>query len=128
MKTYPQINPVTGMIIQQQSVMLERLADALQKCLYIIGDPSASADKLWRTDDELNDAYHTSIEALAAYEAVKGEPVANPIDEAVRRMEAIPIHDLKMAYRKGAEILGLQCDAVESIRVLLISAAKGVQP
>ena len=76
--------------IQQQSVMLERLADALQKCLYIIGDPSASADKLWRTDDEVNEAYHTSFEALSAYESANLAPVANPVDEAVRRMEAAP--------------------------------------
>lgn len=127
MKTYPQINPVTGMIIQQQSVMLERLADALQKCLYIIGDPSASADKLWRTDDELNDAYHTSIEALAAYEAVKGEPVANPIDEAVRRMEEVPTYELDEIW---FERTGLEWDfdaAMERIRTRLISGAKGEQ-
>lgn len=55
----------------QRQIILERLAGALQKCLYIIGDPSASADKLWRTDDEVNEAYNTSLETLAAYEAAK---------------------------------------------------------
>ncbi|CAB5225585.1 hypothetical protein UFOVP745_38 [uncultured Caudovirales phage] len=74
--------------IQRQAIMLERLADALEKMLYIISVPSADPETLWRTDDEVNEAYHTSLEALAAYESATLEPVANPIDEANARLIA----------------------------------------
>lgn len=77
--------------IQRQAIMLERLADALEKMLYIIGVPSAGPETLWRTDDEVNEAYHTSLEALAAYESANPETIPNPIDEAVKRMEEVPV-------------------------------------
>lgn len=62
--------------IQRQAILLERLAGALEKMLYIIGVPSAGSETLWRTDDEVNEAYHTSLEALASYESANLEPVA----------------------------------------------------
>ena len=73
--------------IQRQAIMLDRLAGALEKMLYIIGVPSAGPETLWRTDDEVNEAYHTYLEALAAYESANLELV-NPIDEANARLIA----------------------------------------
>jgi len=110
--------------IQRQSIMLERLAGALEKMLYIIGVPAASAETLWRTDDEVNEAYHTSIEALAAYESANLEPVANPIDEAVERMEKVPVAHLRNLHTNSRTI----SDGVDAVRTRLIQAAKGEQP
>jgi len=75
--------------IQRQAILLERLADALEKMLYIIGVPSAGPETLWRTDDEVNEAYHTSLEALAAYESANPEPVARLIAAAPDLLEAL---------------------------------------
>lgn len=45
------------------------LLEALEKCLYIIGHPKDEPETLWRTDDEINDAY---MQARAAIAKAKG--------------------------------------------------------
>ena len=112
--------------IQRQAIMLERLAGALEKMLYIIGNPSAEPETLWRTDDEVNDAYHTSLEALAAYESANFAPVANAIDEAIKRMKAVPVQELHKVWDDAPG--GSSLVAFEAVRARLISAAKGEQP
>jgi len=128
--------------IQRQAILLERLADALEKMLYIIGVPSAGPETLWRTDDEVNEAYHTSLEALAAYESANFEPVANPVDEAVKRVEAVPVKELRDEYMETLDYEihsfedrdkpftteDLVNAALEAVRARLIQAAKGEQP
>jgi ATP-dependent protease HslVU (ClpYQ) peptidase subunit len=47
------------------------------------------------------------------------------LQDAVKRMEQVTIHDLKITFRKGGAICGLQCDAIEAVRARLIQAAKG---
>jgi len=106
--------------------MLERLADALEKMLYIIGEPSAGPETLWRTDDEVNEAYHMAIEALSAYESANLEPAANPIDEAVRRMEEVPVLELNQLHFDAMDYGNF--NDIEAVRVRLIQAAKGEQP
>jgi hypothetical protein len=46
------------------------LLEALEKCLYIIGHPKDEPETLWRTDDELKDAYESAVSAIAK---AKGE-------------------------------------------------------
>jgi hypothetical protein len=111
--------------IQRQAILLERLAGALEKMLYIIGVPSAGPETLWRTDDEVNEAYHTSLEALAAYESANFEPVANPVDEAVRRMEEVPVLELNKLHFDAMDYANF--NDIEAVRARLISAAKGEQ-
>lgn len=112
--------------IQRQAILLDRLADALEKMLYIIGVPSAGPETLWRTDDEVNKAYHTSLEALSAYESANPEPVANPIDEAVKRMEEVPALELNKLHFDAMDYGNF--NDIEAVRARLIQAAKGEQP
>lgn len=111
--------------IQRQAILLDRLADALEKMLYIIGVPSAGPETLWRTDDEVNKAYHTSLEALAAYESTNPETIPNAIDEAVKRMEEVDSLLSTKLFLPGRKTLG---EAMEDFRTRLIQAAKGEQP
>ena len=48
--------------------------------------------------------------------------------DAVNRMEAVSIHDLKIAFREAGTKYNFQRDAIEAVRTLLIQAAKGEQP
>lgn len=41
------------------------LLNALEKCLYIIEDPADDCMTLWRTDDEVKDAYDAAVAAIA---------------------------------------------------------------
>jgi hypothetical protein len=111
--------------VAKWQTIAERLAVALQKCLYIIGDPSAGPETLWRTDDEVNEAYHMAIEALSAYESANFEPVANPIDEAVKRMEEVPVLELNKLHFDAMDYGNF--NDIEAVRARLISAAKGKQ-
>jgi hypothetical protein len=45
------------------------LLEALEKCIYIIGHPKDEPETLWRTDDEINNAY---MQARAAIAKAKG--------------------------------------------------------
>jgi hypothetical protein len=66
--------------IQRQAIMLKRLARALRDIAWV--KETGHRDYSWTGD--------TAFTALTAYEASKLEPAANPVDEAVRRMEAAP--------------------------------------
>ena len=47
----------------------DRLAEACKLLMRVIGDPNASAEDWWATEDEINAAWNSGNEALA----VKGE-------------------------------------------------------
>jgi len=49
----------------------DRLAEACKLLMRVIGDPNASAEDWWATEDEINAAWNSGSEALAA---VKGGP------------------------------------------------------
>lgn len=103
--------------------MLERLANALKAVNSLGGDDFIPSDNVW-SDASLT-AFHQSLTALSAYESSNLEPVSNPIDEAVKRMEAVPWKELDLAwdYARG----GFK-ESVNAIRAILIRAAKGEQP
>lgn len=154
MNTTPQINPVTGMIIQlvdkreldklkadnaellerladareshlaassrdvqtiqQQSVMLERLASALKEIAWI--KETGQRDFSWKG--------YTAFAALSAYESANLEPV-NPIDEVVKRMEAVPVLELNQLHFDAMDYGNF--NDIEAVRARLIQAAKGEQ-
>jgi len=111
--------------IQRQAILLERLAGALKEIAWI--KETGQRDYSWTGD--------TAFTAFSAYESANLEPVANPVDEAVRRMEAA--RDLLEALEKCAAVIGAPqeghwatddevSDAYESA-VAAIAKAKGEQ-
>jgi hypothetical protein len=52
-------------------IQRDRLAEACKLLMRVIGDPNASAEDWWATEDEINAAWNSGNEALAA---VKGGP------------------------------------------------------
>lgn len=50
------------------------------------------------------------------------------LQDVVTRMEEVPIHDLKVAFREAGTKYNFQCDAIEAVRARLILAVKGDQP
>lgn len=54
--------------------------------------------------------------------------LALALQNAVKRMESVPIHDLKVAFREAGTKYNFQCDAIEAVRNRLIQAAKGERP
>ena len=48
------------------------LLEALKKCVHIIGSSADSPENLWRTDDEVNEAYNSALAAIAKAEG-RGE-------------------------------------------------------
>lgn len=50
------------------------------------------------------------------------------LQDTVKRMEEVPIHDLKVAFREAGTKYNFQCDAIEAVRARLILAVKGDQP
>ena len=112
--------------IQRQAIMLDRMAGALRAVNSLGGDDFIPSNNIW--SDASVTAFHESITALSAYESANLEPVANPIDEAVKRVQAVPMYELDEIW---FERTGLEWDfdaAMERIRTRLISAAKGEQP
>jgi hypothetical protein len=71
------------------------------------------------------DAYRE--QAIDKIQAIS-EAANQQLQDAVERMEQVHIHDLKIEYRKGGTMFGLQCDAIEAVRARLISAALSVTP
>jgi hypothetical protein len=57
--------------LEANSLMMQRdrLAEACKLLMRVIGDPNASAEDWWATEDEVNAAWNSGSEALAA---VKG--------------------------------------------------------
>lgn len=113
--------------IQRQAIMLERFAKALE--FYALGnhigtETSDGSGDLWVSGGEDGKLARS---ALSAYESANLEPVANPIDEAVKRMEAVPWRELERLWdeapvdESGEETLA---NAYEAVRARLIQAAK----
>lgn len=117
--------------IQRQSVILERLAGALKEIAWV--KETGNRDYSWTGD--------TAFAALAAYESAKLEPVANAIDEAAKRMQAVPVEALRNEYMETLDdeihsfedrdkpftTEDLVNTALEAVRSRLIKAAKGEQ-
>lgn len=103
--------------IQRQSVLLERLANAL-KSLQTAFDCEAESGLV--DHDQIADIIQP---ALSAYESANLELV-NPIDEAVRRMEAVSDEELNEVHWNGDGCVNSYA-ANNRVRARLISAAKG---
>ena len=76
------------------------------------------------TIKELKDALK-SEKSTRNHMIKRGVELERKIQDALKRMEQVTSHDLKIAFRKGGAICGLECDAIEAVRVRLIQAAKG---
>ena len=106
--------------IQQQAVMLERLAKLLSRL----------KTKDWFTSGDKGEVI-VALDAgevrsaLDAYESANFEPVANPVDEAVRRMEEVPVLELNQLHFDAMDYGNF--NDIEAVRARLIQAAKGEQ-
>jgi hypothetical protein len=100
--------------IQRQNVLLERLANELH----------GLANMPEHDQDDAHRLRHIAGKALSAYESSNLEPVANPIDEAIKRMEAVPVEELDWIWDNTGETA---FDGFEAVRARLIQAAKGEQ-
>jgi hypothetical protein len=96
--------------IQRQAIMLERLAGALET-LVKQAEYHNAVGVYW-------DEAHS---ALSAYESANLEPVANPIDEAVKRLSEVTEKAIESAYWSS-------WTSTQIVRNLFIQAAKGEQP
>jgi hypothetical protein len=110
--------------IKARSVMIDKLANALtliteeyEDRRFQFGD-----DPLWQKH-EGNNPLPTAFAALDAYESANFEPVANPIDEAVKRMEAVPVLELNKLHFDAMDYGNF--NDIEAVRARLIQAAKG---
>ena len=56
--------------LEANAMMLQRdrLAETCKLLMRVIGDPNASAEDWWATEDEINAAWNSGSEALAAVE------------------------------------------------------------
>lgn len=99
--------------IQRQSVLLDRMATALQS-IYL---------------DDIFDLTMREIarQALTTYKSAKSGDLPDPLAEAVKRMEEAPTASL-MANFEPCAWLGGPESGVEAIRTRLTRAAKGEQP
>lgn len=104
--------------IQRQSILLERFAKALGTCTF----------KDWFASDDTGEVI-VSLDAgevrsaLSAYESANLEPVANPINEAVKRMEEVPVLELNKLHFDAMDYGNF--NDIEAVRARLIQAAKG---
>lgn len=101
--------------IQRQAILLERMAGALET-LVKQAEYHKAVGVYW---DEAR-------QALAAYESANPEPIANPIDEAVKRMEAVSDEELNKVHWNGDGCVNSYA-ANNRVRARLIQAAKGEQ-
>jgi len=74
-----------------------------------------------RTDKILNMYFHARGTMLANL----AKELECELQDVVKRMEQVTSHDLKITFRKGGALYGLECDAIEAVRDRLIQAAKG---
>ena len=102
--------------IQSQAILLDRLAGALKEIAWI--KETGNRDYSWTGD--------TAFAALSAYESANLEPVANPIDEVVKRMEEVPVLELNKLHFDAMDYGNF--NDIEAVRTRLIKAAKGEQP
>jgi hypothetical protein len=110
--------------IQRQAIMLKRLADALaliteeyEDRRFQFGD-----DPLWQKH-EGNNPLPTALAALDAYESANLAPISNPVDEAIKRMKAVPALELNKLHFDAFDYGNF--NDIEAIRARLIQAAKG---
>ena len=102
--------------IQRQSVLLERLANELH----------GLANMPEHDQDDAHRLRHIAGKALDAYESANLAPISNPVDEAVKRMKAVPALELNKLHFDAFDYGNF--NDIEAIRARLISAAKGEQP
>ena len=100
--------------IQRQAIMLDRLAGALET-LVKQAEYHNAVGVYW---DEAHSAF-------SAYESANFEPVANPIDELVKRMEEVPVLELNKLHFDAMDYGNF--NDIEAVRARLIKAAKGEQ-
>lgn len=80
-----------------------------------------------REYDKLSLLTH-ELATLRAEDMATINDLRKQLQDAVTRMESVPIHDLKVAFREAGTKYNFQCDAIEAVRTRLIQAAKGEQP
>lgn len=90
-----------------QALMWQSIAEKLANA----GGWSAEPDSSWDS-------------ALADYESAKSGNLPDPLAEAVKRMEAVPLVEFARVTHEAKTVNG----EYEAIRTRLISAAKGEQP
>ena len=109
--------------IQQQSVLLDRLATALKDCKSRAMDKSIETHADDHAKGCVDDIWEWAESALAAYESTKSSNLPDPLAEAVKRMESVSANELERIYFATA------CKHdMEAVRARLIQAAKGEQP
>jgi len=115
--------------IQRQAIMLERLAGALTIChlqAKWLSNEDNYRDPSFDPCEFAEEIKSQATLALAAYESANLEPVANPIDEAVKRMEAVSDEELNKVHWNGDGCVNSYA-ANNRVRTILIQAAKGEQ-
>lgn len=109
--------------IQQQSVLLDRLATLATWLQKLVAGAPKSLGQEWEDEAESAiDAYDTT---LAAYESAKSGDLPDPLAEAVKRMEAVNVIEWKIAWENAFDT---QDELLLELRARLIQAAKGEQP
>lgn len=113
--------------IKDQTVMIRTLANALALITEEYKDRrfQFGDEYLWQKH-EGNNPLPTAFAALDAYESANPEPIANPIDEAVKRMEAVSDEELNKVHWNGDGCVNSYA-ANNRVRARLIQAAKGEQ-
>ena len=102
--------------------LAERLATALDDCnTKLVGWHGLYPSQVG-SDDEAT--FQAGDKALAAYESAKSGNLHDPLDEAVKRMEEVPVS----AMFDNSELPFVDPVIVSTIRARLIAAAKGEQP
>ena len=110
--------------IQRQSVLLDRLATALDDCKKRAMDKSIETHPDDHAKGCIDDIWEWTEAALAAYESAKSGNLPDPLSEAVKRMEEVPEDDLCSKLTSSTKF----GDFANQVRTRLIQAAKGGQP
>ena len=102
--------------------LAERLATALDDCnTKLVGWHGLYPSQVG-SDDEAT--FQAGDKALTTYESAKSGNLPDPLDEAVKRMEEVPVS----AMFDNSELPFVDPVIVSTIRARLIAAAKGEQP
>ena len=121
--------------IQRQAVdlakwqtMAELLKTALTDCKNRAMDKTIEMHPDDNAKGCVDDVLEWAETALAAYDAAKAGNLPDPLDEAVKRMEAVQMDELDEIWFARTGLEWIFDDAMERIRARLILAAKGEQP
>lgn len=108
--------------------MAERLATALKEYSEPVRTASDGGSHwcLIRSNPNAHQLVASINEALAAYESAKKGNLPDTLTEAVKRMEAVAVHELWEIYATHDSPAAYKC--MGAVRARLISAAKGKQP